>query len=69
MALWSYIRHGAFCVLPKGENPLDIDFERAKELIDEKALLMHLLHSIKGRVRKVLPFWSFIKWNSLYKCK
>jgi hypothetical protein len=49
-----YIRHGAACVLPKGENPLDIDFERAKELIDEQ-LLMHLLHFIKGRVfRKVL---------------
>jgi DNA topoisomerase-1 len=30
------------CVFAKGENPLDIDFERAKELIDEKALLMHL---------------------------
>jgi topoisomerase IA-like protein len=43
-----------FVSLPKGEKPLDIDFEKAKELIDEKALLMHLLHSIKGRVRKVL---------------
>jgi DNA topoisomerase-1 len=32
-----YIRHGAVS-LPKGENPLDVDFERAQELIDEKAI-------------------------------
>jgi DNA topoisomerase-1 len=37
-----YIRHGAaFISLPKGENPLDVDLNRAKELIDEKHLLMH----------------------------
>jgi hypothetical protein len=24
--------------LTKGENPLDVDFERAQELIDEKAI-------------------------------
>jgi DNA topoisomerase-1 len=43
-----YIRHGAAFVLPKGENP-DVDFERAKELIDEKAIADALLHSIKEK--------------------
>jgi DNA topoisomerase-1 len=47
-------------------NPLDVDFERAKELIDEKAILM-LLQSIKERCsEKCWPFWSFIKWNGLF---
>jgi hypothetical protein len=37
-------------------KPLDIDFERAKELIDEKQLLMHLLHFYKGGRVFVLVF-------------
>jgi DNA topoisomerase-1 len=37
-----YIRHGAaFISLPKGENPLDVDINRAKELMMKKHLLMH----------------------------
>jgi hypothetical protein len=45
--------------LPKGENPLDIDFE-SKE-IDEKAIAMQL-HFIKGRCsEKCWPFWSLYK--------
>jgi hypothetical protein len=70
MGVMVHIRHGAACVLPKGENPLDIDFERAKELIDEQ-LLMHLLHFIKGRVfRKVLAVLVLYKMEQfIYKCK
>src|SRR5690606_15825710 len=33
-----YVRHGkTFISLPKGEEPLDVTFDRAKELIAEKA--------------------------------
>jgi DNA topoisomerase-1 len=43
------IRHGAALCLCQGENPLDIDFERAKELIDEKAIADAPVAFIKGR--------------------
>jgi DNA topoisomerase-1 len=51
--------------LPKGENPLDIDFERAK-LMTRKQLLMHLLHFIKGGVQKSVGRLVLYKWNSLF---
>jgi DNA topoisomerase-1 len=48
-----YIRHGAaFVSLPKGENPLDVDFDRTKELIDEKALADAPIAVYKGKVQK-----------------
>ena len=64
-----YIRHGAaFVSLPKGENPLDVDFERAKELIDEKALADAPIAIYKGEgVQKgVGRFGAFIKWDGLF---
>jgi DNA topoisomerase-1 len=64
-----YIRHGAaFVSLPKGENPLDVDFDRAKELIDEKALADAPIAVYKGEgVQKgVGRFGAFIKWNGLF---
>jgi DNA topoisomerase-1 len=45
--------HGAAFCLSKGEN-LDIDFERAKELIDEKAIADAPVAFYKGEFRKVL---------------
>jgi DNA topoisomerase-1 len=50
--------------LPKGENP-DIDFKRAKELIDEKAIADALLHFIKEKVLKG-TFWSVYQMDSLF---
>ena len=44
-----YVRHGSvFVSLPKGENPLDVSIERAKELIDEKAQADAPIASYKG---------------------
>ena len=64
-----YIRHGAaFVSLPKGENPLDVDFERAQELIDEKALADAPIAVYKGEgVQKGTGrFGPFIKWDGLF---
>jgi hypothetical protein len=57
--------------LPKGENPLDIDFERAKELIDEKAIADAPVAFYKGEVfRKVLAVLVLYKMEQfIYKCK
>ncbi|MET0759602.1 MAG: topoisomerase C-terminal repeat-containing protein, partial [Flavobacterium sp.] len=62
-------RHGAaFVSLPKGENPLDVDFKRAQELIDEKALADAPIAIYKGEgVQKgVGRFGPFIKWDGLF---
>jgi DNA topoisomerase-1 len=64
-----YIRHGAaFISLPRGENPLDVDFNRAKELIDEKALADAPIAVYKGEgVQKGTGrFGPFIKWDGLF---
>jgi DNA topoisomerase-1 len=64
-----YIRHGAaFISLPKGENPLDVDLNRAKELIDEKALADAPIAVYKGEgVQKGTGrFGPFIKWDGLF---
>jgi DNA topoisomerase-1 len=64
-----YIRHGAaFISLPKGENPLDVDLNRAKELIDEKALADAPIAIYKGEgVQKGTGrFGPFIKWDGLF---
>ncbi|QBN19733.1 type I DNA topoisomerase [Flavobacterium nackdongense] len=64
-----YVRHGsAFVSLPKGENPLDVNFERAKELIDEKAQADAPIATYKGEgVQKGSGrFGPFIKWNGIF---
>ena len=64
-----YVRHGSvFVSLPKGENPLDVSFERAQELIDEKAIADAPIAVYKNEpVQKgVGRFGPFIKWNGLF---
>ncbi|HWS60303.1 MAG TPA: type I DNA topoisomerase [Flavobacterium sp.] len=64
-----YVRHGSvFVSLPKGENPLDVTIERAKELIDDKAqadapIAIYRSEPVqKGTGR----FGPFIKWNGIF---
>lgn len=64
-----YIKWGeSFISLPKGEDPLAVNLERAIEIIDEKKLadapIAHFegLPVTKGKGR----FGPFIKWNDLY---
>jgi DNA topoisomerase-1 len=64
-----YIRHGAaFVSLPKGEEPLSVDMQRAQELIDEKALADAPIAVYKGEgVQKGTGrFGPFIKWNGIF---
>jgi DNA topoisomerase I len=64
-----YVRYGsAFVSLPKGENPLDVSLERAKELIDEKAQADAPIATYKGEgVQKGSGrFGPFIKWNGIF---
>lgn len=64
-----YVRHGSvFISLPRGEDPLSVSKERAKELIDEKALADAPIAVYKGEsVQKgVGRFGPFIKWNGLF---
>jgi len=64
-----YVRHGSvFVSLPKGENPLDVTLERAKELIDEKAQADAPIATYKGEgVQKGTGrFGPFIKWNGIF---
>jgi DNA topoisomerase I len=64
-----YVRHGSvFISLPRGEDPLAVTKERAKELIDEKALADAPIAVYKGEgVQKgVGRFGPFIKWNGLF---
>ena len=64
-----FIRFGkTFVSLPKGEEPLDIDLERAKVLIDEKAQADAPIAVYKGEgVQKGTGrFGPFIKWNGTF---
>ena len=64
-----FIRFGAvFVSLPKGEEPLDVDLERAKVLIDEKAQADAPIAVYKGEgVQKGTGrFGPFIKWNGIF---
>jgi hypothetical protein len=62
-------RHGAALCLCR-RKPLDVDFERQKELIDEKAIADALLHSIKEKVfRKVRAVWSVYQKWTVYQCE
>jgi DNA topoisomerase-1 len=63
------VRHGsAFVSLPKGENPLDVTIERAKELIDDKAKADAPIATYKGEgVQKGTGrFGPFIKWDGIF---
>ncbi|MEM9991393.1 MAG: type I DNA topoisomerase, partial [Bacteroidota bacterium] len=66
----AYVRHGddMFASLARGEEPLDVTMERAKELIDEKIKAEAPIASYKG-----LPvtkgkgrFGPFLKWNEMF---
>ena len=64
-----YVRHGSvFVSLPRGENPLDVTFLRAQELIDEKAKADAPIASYKGEdVQKGTGrFGPFIKWSGMF---
>ncbi len=64
-----FIRFGkVFISLPKGEEPLDVDLERAQVLIDEKMLADAPVAIYKGEgVQKGTGrFGPFIKWNGVF---
>ncbi|AXG73252.1 type I DNA topoisomerase [Flavobacterium arcticum] len=64
-----YVRFGkTFVSLPKGEDPLDVTFDRAKELIIEKEKADAPIATYKELpVQKgVGRFGPFIKWNSMF---
>jgi len=64
-----FIRFGkVFVSLPKGEEPLDVDLERAKVLIDEKTEADEPIAVYKGEgVQKGTGrFGPFIKWNGIF---
>ena len=64
-----FIRFGkVFVSLPKGEEPLDVDLERAKVLIDEKAQADAPIAVYKGEgVQKGTGrFGPFLKWNGIF---
>lgn len=64
-----YVRHGSvFISLPRGEDPLAVTKERARELIDEKAIADAPIAVYKGEgVQKGTGrFGPFIKWNGIF---
>ena len=64
-----FIRFGkVFVSLPKGEEPLDVDLERAKVLIDEKVSADAPIAVYKGEgVQKGTGrFGPFLKWNGIF---
>jgi DNA topoisomerase-1 len=64
-----YVRFGKiFISLPKGEDPLDVTLERAKELISEKQQADAPIGTYKNEPvqRGVGRFGPFIKWNGTF---
>lgn len=64
-----YVKFGKkFISLPKGEDPLSVDMERAKELIDEKLRAEAPIAHYKGKpVQKgVGRFGPFLKWDGMF---
>lgn len=64
-----YVRYGKkFVSLEKGENPLDVDFDRALELIAAKEKADAPIYNYEGHdVQKgVGRFGPFIKWNGIF---
>jgi DNA topoisomerase-1 len=48
--------------LPKGENPLDVDFERAKELTRKQLPMPITVYKGEGVQKGTGRFGPFIKW-------
>jgi DNA topoisomerase-1 len=64
-----YVRYGnTFISLAKGENPLDVTIDRAKEIINEKVKADAPIATFRNMdVQKgVGRFGPFIKWNGLF---
>ena len=64
-----YVRYGKkFVSLPKGVDPLEVTFDTAKELIDEKEKAEAPIATFDGKpVQKgVGRFGPFIKWNDMF---
>jgi DNA topoisomerase I len=64
-----YVRYGKkFVSLPKGVDPLEVTFDKAKELIDEKEKADAPIATFDGKpVQKgVGRFGPFIKWNDIF---
>ncbi len=64
-----YVKHGeVFISLKKGEDPLEVDMERAKELIIEKQKADAPIGTYKGLpIQKgVGRFGPYIKWNDMF---
>lgn len=64
-----YVKWGdTFISLPKGEDPLSVDWERAKELIDEKKKADAPIAQYKGEpiTKGVGRFGPYIKYGKLY---
>ena len=64
-----YVKHGKkFISLAKGEDPLDVSFDRAVELIEQKKEAEKPIYYYKGKgVQKgVGRFGPFLKWNDMF---
>lgn len=64
-----YVRYGkTFISLPKGEDPLDVTFERAQQIIEAKNQADAPIGQYQGMdVQKgVGRFGPFIKWNGIF---
>ncbi|MDO4763448.1 MAG: type I DNA topoisomerase [Flavobacteriaceae bacterium] len=64
-----YVKWGeAFISLPKGENPLSVDFDRAVEIIEEKKKADAPVANYKGEpiTKGVGRFGPFIKYQSMF---
>lgn len=64
-----YVKFGnSFVSLPKGENPLDVDLERATQLIKEKQKADAPIYSYEGHdvTKGKGRFGPFIKWNGIF---
>lgn len=64
-----YVRHGKkFVSLSKGEDPLNLTYDRAVELIEQKREAEKPIYHYKGKgVQKgVGRFGPFLKWNDMF---
>ncbi len=64
-----YVRHGdKFVSIPRGEDPLNISYDRAVELIEEKKKADAPVASYKGHpvTKGKGRFGPYLKWNGLF---